>query len=83
MSEHVERVAELTDRIETARADRLEAMGAARASGATWRAIAAAAAAPFEYWDAVQALEGMAYTLATRGHNGAPVIIAQVRRVSL
>lgn len=27
--------------------------------------------------------EGMAYTLATRGHNGAPVIIAQVRRVSL
>ena len=41
------------------------------------------AAAPFEYWDAVQALEGMAYTLATRGHNGAPVIIAQVRRVQL
>ena len=43
MSEHVERVAELTDRIETARADRLEAMQAARAGGATWRAIAAAA----------------------------------------
>lgn len=43
MSEHVARVAELTDRIETARVERLEAMGAARASGATWRAIAAAA----------------------------------------
>ena len=43
MSEHVERVAELTERIETARAERLEVMLAARAGGATWRAIAAAA----------------------------------------
>ena len=43
MSEHVERVAELTDRIETARVERLEAMQSARGAGATWRAIAAAA----------------------------------------
>ena len=43
MSEHVARVAELTDRIETARTERLEVMLAARAAGATWRAIAAAA----------------------------------------
>ena len=43
MSEHVARVAELTDRIETARVERLQAMQAARGAGATWRAIAAAA----------------------------------------
>ena len=43
MSEHVARVAELTDRIETARTERLQAMQAARTAGATWRAIAAAA----------------------------------------
>ena len=43
MSEHVARVAELTDRIETARVERLQAMQAARTAGATWRAIAAAA----------------------------------------
>ena len=43
MSEHVERVAELTERIETARVERLQAMQAARGAGATWRAIAAAA----------------------------------------
>ena len=43
MSEHVERVAELTERIESARVERLEAMQSARGVGATWRAIAAAA----------------------------------------
>ena len=43
MSEHVARVAELTDRIETARTERITAMLAAREAGDTWRAIAAAA----------------------------------------
>ena len=43
MSEHVDRVAELTEHIEAARSERLAAMLAARAAGATWRAIAAAA----------------------------------------
>lgn len=43
MSEHVARVAELTDRIEAARAERITAMLAAREAGDTWRAIAAAA----------------------------------------
>ena len=42
------------------------------------------AAAPFEYWDAVQALEAMAYTIAAPADGTRPpVIIAQVRRVQL